>query len=863
MNRIDFKHLVKKLNPFSTSALEGAVGLCMTSTHYEITLAHFLLKLLEQPDGQIGLLLAAQNLDIAAFRLNIIRELSDLSKGNLQRPSFASNLFEVLEMAWLLASINLKLSKISSGALLLALIQYARTHHYHYLECLAELNLDTLEKEFFTFTQTSCEHAVESDTKVDDLPESSLSKFCEDLTQKAKAHQLDPVYGREDEIRQMIDVLSRRRKNNPILVGEAGVGKTALAEGLALKIILGEVPEQLKKVRLLTLDLGALEAGAGVRGEYEQRIKNILQEIKSSSTSIILFIDEAHLMMGANAQDAANLLKPALARGEIRVIAATTWSEYKKYIEKDPALTRRFQLLKVAAPDITQTLMILRGLRQQYEEAHQVVIRDDALVKISELSTRYIPDRQQPDKAIDLLDTAAARIKVNLVARPQALELLSLQMASLKREEAGLLRDLTHGVSVERVRLTEIEVELQDIDQRYKKLEQQWQKELKIIQEILAVRTAIARSTPHTKALTKLHLKHTRLNKKLTEQRQDAPLVFYEVDPDSVAQVVADWTRIPLGKVLRDEASDLLVLDTQLKKRIKGQDEALYLVSEQLKLAKSGLKDPRQPLGVFLLVGPSGVGKTETALTVADTLFGGDQSLITINMSEFQETHTISRLIGSPPGYIGYGEGGRLTEAVRKRPYSVILLDEVEKANLDVLNLFYQVFDKGSLTDGEGREVDFSQTVIFLTSNLATETIAELCARQADIALSAIIQEIRPALSHSFKPALLARLSIIPYKNLRTAELGEIASLKLAELAGRLLEQYKINLHYTEALLEHLAGNCFENEMGARNIDALIKMELMPALSKVILEAMLDKTMPEFIKITLNKDHKIVIKNHY
>lgn len=857
MIKMDFKQLVKKLNAYVTSMLESAVGLCMSEQHYEITLSHFLLKLLTQKDAEINLLLLTQNINPETLKLQLLRELSELPRGNTGKPIFAPNIFEVLEKAWLVASINFNFDEISSGVLLLSLIQYARTHHLsNYLMIFEATNLETLYKEFSKATHYSFETKTQS--QPNQLETTALNKFCEDLTLKAEQQKLDPVYGREHEIRQMIDVLSRRRKNNPILVGEAGVGKTALVEGLALKILQNEVPALLKKVRLLSLDLGSLEAGASVKGEFENRIKNILAEIKNSQVPIILFIDEAHLLIGAGGQghDAANLLKPALARGEIRAIAATTWSEYKKYIEKDPALTRRFQLIKVSEPDLKQTNMILRGLRQYYEAAHQVIIRDDALVTAVQLSTRYIPDRQQPDKAIDLLDTASARIKVNLVAKPSVLENLSLQIAALKQEEQGLLRDLDHGVMIDHLRMTDIKNTLKDLEGRHKKLTVQWQKELKLVEKILATRALLGKSDVQNKQLAKLN----QLKKRLIKIQADEPLVFYEVDPDSVAKVVSDWTHIPLGKVLRDEASNLLDLSTQLKKRIKGQDEALLQISEQLKMAKSGLKDPHQPMGVFLLVGPSGVGKTETALTVADTLFGGEESLITINMSEFQEQHTISRLIGSPPGYVGYGEGGLLTEAVRKRPYSVILLDEVEKASLDVLNLFYQVFDKGSLTDGEGREVDFSQSVIFLTSNLATQEICDLCSSDPNIGSDEILKQIRPILSRWFKPALLARLHVIPYKSLPSHELACIAKLKLQVLAARLLAQYKINLSFDDKLLTHISANCLETDMGARNIDALIKTLLMPDLSKLILEAMLNECMPEQISLSIDEAHQIVLQ---
>lgn len=844
MININFKQLVKKLNNYSTAALEGAAGLCMGEAHYEITLEHFFLKLLAHQEAEMHLLLSAQNFNGESLKMHLQRELSLLNKGNSGKPIFAQNIFEILEAAWLIASVNFNRSYISSGVLLLAWVQYTRKHAPQ--DFFAALNLEALYQNFLNITKTSIEADATTANIASDL--GALQKFCEDLTQKARANQLDPVYGREHEIRQMIDVLCRRRKNNPILIGEAGVGKTALAEGLALKIVAGQVPEQLKHVRLLTLNLGALEAGASVKGEFENRIKNILQEIESSATPIIIFIDEAHLLIGSGGHDAGNLLKPALARGQIRAIAATTWSEYKKYVEKDPALTRRFQLIKVKAFDEQQTLMILRGLRAHYEAAHGVVIRDDALQMAVKLSTRYIPDRQQPDKAIDLLDTAAARIKVNLVALPSDLEQMNLEIAALEREEAGLLRDQDFGVVIESLRLKEIKEALKRLARQHKKITQQWQKEMALIEKILALRGVDI----HSKQLPRLH-------QTLIDIQGNFPLMSYEVDPDCIAKVVSDWTHIPLGKMLRDESKSLLSFDVQLKERIKGQDQALESISEQLKMAKAGLKDPRQPMGVFLLVGPSGVGKTETALTIADTLFGGEDSLITINMSEFQEQHTISRLIGSPPGYVGYGEGGLLTEAVRKRPYSVILLDEVEKASLDVLNLFYQVFDKGVLTDGEGREVDFSQSVIFLTSNLASAEITDQCIRHPEMPMPELLAEIRPILSRWFKPALLARLAVIPYKNLTLPELMNIAELKLQHLAKRLFLQYKVSLEFGHDLLEHLAKSCTEVEMGARNIDTLIKALVMPNISKLILEAMVDGAMPRTMSLSLDKHAQLLV----
>jgi type VI secretion system protein VasG len=644
-------------------------------------------------------------------------------------------------------------------------------------------------------------------------------------------------------------------------VGEAGVGKTAVVEGLALRIVEGDVPDILKGVTILGLDMGLLQAGAGVKGEFENRLKSVINEIKASPKPIILFIDEAHTLIGAGGptggSDAANLLKPALARGELRTIAATTWSEYKKYFEKDAALARRFQLVKLEEPSVETAILILRGLKNKYEEAHGVVVRDDAIVAAAELSSRYISGRQLPDKAVDLLDTSAARVKILLTAKPDLIEDRERTIQALKREKKALERDQLHGLEIDPERPKELEEKIKTLNNEVATLQERWLKEKELAHRLIDLRKQFYvlknQSAPEEK---QAELKKTieEVSLELSALQKDGALIKTEVDPDVVAKVVSDWTGIPLGKVLRDEAKNILNLEENLKQRIKGQDEAIGIITQVIKSAKAGLKDPQQPLGVFLLVGPSGVGKTETGLAIADLLFGGDQYLVTINMSEFQESHTVSRLIGSPPGYVGFGEGGILTEAVRQRPYSVVLIDECEKAHIDVMNLFYQVFDKGMLSDGEGRVIDFKNTVLFLTSNLASDVITQLCATETRPPLETVINTIRPILSHHFKPALLARMTIVPFYTLDSKFIREIVVLKLDKLARRMAETHKIKLNSSPEVIDQIAKRCTEVETGARNIDHMMNGTILPQMSREILGRLSEGAMPSEVHLGMADD---------
>jgi type VI secretion system protein VasG len=851
MITVDVKSLLTRLNPYCTRALEASAGLCVARTHYEVAVEHLWARLLEDPQSDLQLIFRHFDLDAGRFQKAVEQNLEEFRTGNAGRPVFSPFLLEWIQEGWLMASVNLGEEKIRSGALLLAFLNKSgQFGSGRYVELVKAIGRETLQNQFWNIVKGSSEQS--SPAAAASAPEAlepgeggALSKFCTNFTTKAGAGEIDPVFGRDREIRQMIDILARRRKNNPIVVGEAGVGKTAVVEGLALRVVEGDVPEILRDVSVLGLDMGLLQAGAGVKGEFENRLKSVINEIKASPKPIILFIDEAHTLIGAGGtaggSDAANLLKPALARGELRTVAATTWSEYKKYFEKDAALARRFQPVKLDEPTVETSALILRGLKQKYEETHGVVVRDDAIVASAELSSRYISGRQLPDKAVDLLDTSAARVKINLSAKPGVLEDKERTIQALEREKRGLERDRLQGTVVDEERIRVLESDLDRHRKECGELSDRWLKEKELAERLLALRKkryelqqAGADAEQESETLAAMD----EVTRELELVRDGDPLIRIEVDPDIVAKVVSDWTGIPLGKVLRAEAQSVLNLEANLRERIKGQDEALKAICEGIKAAKAGLTDSHQPLGVFLFAGPSGVGKTETALAVADLLFGGERFVVTINMSEFQEQHTVSRLIGSPPGYVGYGEGGVLTEAVRQRPYSVVLLDETEKANLEVMNLFYQVFDKGTLSDGEGRVIDFRNTVIFLTSNLASDVITQLCSNGERPSVEVVMAAIRPILSHHFKPALLARMILVPFYTLPSEVLKEIVVLKLKRVAERLSERHKIKFSWTPAVLEQIASRCTEVETGARNVDHILRGTVLPQLSREILTRM-------------------------
>lgn len=866
MININLSSLIQRLHPIAKVALEDAAALAVSEKANEVQIEHYLLSLLERPNSDFDVLLSHFDCSENLLRQSVRSTLDTNAKGNGSKPVFSALLIEWLQESWLVSSLDLSETQIRSGALLLTLVSNPLRYGQHgYASILEAVNPDSLKRNFAELTSHSIEAQVATSEKTQAREDgSALSKFTTDFTGKARKGEIDPVFCRDQEIRQIVDILARRRKNNPIAVGEPGVGKTAVVEGLALKIVQGDVPDNLKGVELYGLDMGLLQAGASVKGEFEKRLNAVLDEVKNSPTPIILFIDEAHTLVGggnqAGGSDAANLLKPALARGEVKTIAATTWSEYKKYFEKDPALARRFQLVKLDEPSPEQAALIIRGLRPAYEKSHNVYVRDDAITAAAALSARYISGRQLPDKAIDVLDTACARVNISLNAIPASVETLQQELAAQQRELEALERDALQqtGDKHSLANIPDLKLAMETTKEELAEQEAQWHKEKEQIQEMIALRSRLhelvfgetneeelvadedSEQEQDVSPYAEMDEEAVRIAISACQEQLDAirsgnPLVHFEVGPDEVSHVISDWTGIPMGKMLQDEAETTLKLKESLTQSIKGQEYAIDALSEGIQTAKAGLGNPDAPTGVFLLVGPSGVGKTETARAIADQMFGGERFMTTINMSEFQEKHTVSRLIGSPPGYVGYGEGGMLTEAVRQRPYSVVLLDEVEKADPEVLNLFYQVFDKGTLNDGEGRTIDFKNTLIIMTSNLATHEIESLVHQSKDIDANIIAEAIRPTLNQHFKPALLARMSVLPFVPLSDEAMTDIIHHKLNKVSQRLQSHHKLSLSYEESLVEFVLGNCRLAETGARNIDAVINRQLLPQLSTQLL----------------------------
>ncbi|KPK95726.1 ATPase [bacterium SM23_31] len=870
MITVDMKGLLLRLNDYCTNQLQAAAGFSVSRTHYEINVEHFLAKLLEDTRTDIPLILQHFNMEIGKLQRYLEEVLEDYKTGNSGKPVFSPRLLELYQEAWLIASIDMGEKKIRSGAVLQAFLNKPNIFGSgRYIDLLKTISREKLAKEFWNLIKTSIESKTaekESEAGEKEPGEregSFLNRFCNDFTKKARDGGIDPVFGRDKEIRQIIDILARRRKNNPICVGEPGVGKTAVVEGLALRIIEGDIPEILQNVSLIELDMGLLEAGAGIKGEFENRLKGVISEVKASEKPIIMFIDEAHTLIGAGGSagggDAANLLKPALARGELRTVAATTWSEYKKYFEKDPALARRFQPVKLDEPTVEDTTLILRGIKENYEKSHKVIIRDDAIITASELSDRYVTGRFLPDKAIDLLDTSCARIKINLATKPASLEDKERTVQALEREKKGMERDKTNGVEIDEERYKEIDKLIKAATAEGNKIKERWLKEKEAAEKVIEIRQ-LTNAEKDEKKKNELKKQLKDAGKVLTAIQGNDPLIHIEVDPDTVAQVVSDWTGIPAGKVLKEEAQTIINLADKIKERIKGQDCAIDAIVEVIKAAKAGIKNPNQPLGVFLLAGPSGVGKTETGLTIADLLFGSDKNEVTINMSEFQESHSVSRLVGSPPGYVGYGEGGLLTEAIRQKPYSVVLIDEVEKAHLDVMNLFYQVFDKGTLTDSEGKEINFRNTIVMLTSNLASDVIQEMTSGDEHPPMDAVVSGIRPILSAHFKPALLARMTVIPFYNLDKSAMKRIVELKLKKVQDTLMNYNSMKMNYLPAVVDQITNRCTEVETGARNIEYILNANILPRLAQNILSHMTKGDMPSQVDLGVDKKGEFTIK---
>ena len=852
MIRIELPTLISKLNEQSKLALEQAASLCIERQHPEVTYEHFLHVLLENPLSDVRLIAKQANLDVDAIKHAISASYAREQVLDTY-PAFSPLLVELLQEAWLLSTTELNQNQLRSGVIFLAALMRAdRYLPLNLIRIFDSINKESLKKGFDTLLQDSAESMVDKNKSgskrvmpLDSASFSPLHKYCTNITEQARNGELDPVLCRENELNLMIDILCRRRKNNPIVVGDAGVGKSAMIEGLALRVASGNVPIQLQNVELCSLDLGLLQAGASVKGEFEKRLKGVIDAIKTSPKPIILFIDEAHTLIGSGNQeggsDAANLLKPALARGELSTVAATTWKEYKKYFEKDPALTRRFQLVKLEEPSIGQAVDILRGLNRVYEKAHNVLITDDALKAAAELSARYLSGRQLPDKAIDVLDTACARIAINITTPPKRLAQLETACHQRQLEIDMLKRAQYLGQVVDTHRLDELCNQEASDEAEKAELTQRWQEQKAVIGRIITLREQLLDDSGTQSEETQVERDELLIQLRAEYQTLDniphsERLMYPQVDAQQIAEVIADWTGVPVDQMNSDELHKITHLTSILSEVIKGQDTAIERVHHHLLTARADLRRPGRPKGAFLLVGPSGVGKTETVVQLAEQLYGGKQFLTTINMSEYQEKHTVSRLIGSPPGYVGYGEGGILTEAIRKMPYSVVLLDEVEKAHPEVLNLFYQAFDKGELADGEGRLIDCQNIVFFLTSNLGYQTIVDY-AQQPQL----LDEQLYPELAAFFKPALLARMEIIPYLPLNKEVLEQIVRGKLTRLEQLFKQRYSAEVVIKDSLIEEILNRATRSENGARMLEAIIEGQLLPPISLALLNKLADK----------------------
>ncbi len=900
---LNLKSLVGRLNDVSRNALEGAAGLCLSRTNYDVEIEHILAKLLERDDTDLHKIATHYEVNIDRLSKDVSTALDRLKSGNSRTPGLSDRIPRWIQDAWLLASVDFGTARVRSGHLVLAMLAndgFARIAREISKE-FSHISPEDLQTKWQEITADSAEErdamalgenagvsggspvatGVPGKTK-------SLDQYTEDLTAKAAAGKIDPVLGRDFEVRQIIDILTRRRQNNPILTGEAGVGKTAVVEGFALRISQGDVPEPLRNVAVRTLDLGLLQAGAGIKGEFENRLKSVIDEVKSSPQPIIMFIDEAHTMIGAGGaagqNDAANLLKPALARGELRTIAATTWAEYKKYFEKDAALARRFQVVKIEEPDEAKAIDMMRGIADKMEGHHNVRILDEAIVECVKLSNRYITGRQLPDKSVSVLDTACAKVAIGQGATPASVEDATRRIQNLTSEIDALEREQVTGAEHDE-RLADRKTKREETEAALAKLNEQWAKEKELTDQIRTIRTKLemtrhegkladlaaasaAAPTPAesaaaaeadasvgddisgtaaapaqetTKPVDTEFLKGElkRLNAELKEVQGEDPLMQPVVNGQSVAEVISGWTGIPIGKMVADEIHSVLNLHQTLGERVLGQDHALEAITQRIRTSRAGLTDPKRPIGVFLLVGTSGVGKTETALALAESLYGGERNLISINMSEYQEAHTVSSLKGSPPGYVGYGEGGVLTEAVRRKPYSVVLLDEVEKAHPDVMELFFQVFDKGVLEDGEGREIDFKNCIILLTSNIGTDTIMKLCADpDTKPDPEGLVEAIKPELNKAFKPALLGRMVTVPFYPISDDILRLIIRLQLGKIKNRIMDNHGAQFSYDDAVIETIAKRCTDVDSGARNVYNILTGTMLPDMSGEVLSRM-------------------------
>ncbi len=864
----NLKSLIGKLNNTCRGALESAAGLCMSQTHYEVDIEHFLIKLLDLSNTDLEKILRYFEINQDHLIADLTRSIEGFKTGNARTPALSPRIPDMIKNSWMIASIDFQAANVRSGHIILSLLSNDQTARMliSSADAFKKISVETLEDSLLDIVSGSAEDSEAAKTG---LPSAvagearpagtkALDQYTVNLTQMAKSGKIDPVLGRDFEIRQMVDILIRRRQNNPILTGEAGVGKTAVVEGFALRIVEGDVPPALRDVTIHTLDMGLLQAGAGIKGEFENRLKSVINEVKASPVPIILFIDEAHTLIGAGghgAGDAANLLKPALARGELRTIAATTWAEYKKYFEKDAAMARRFQVVKVEEPDEEKALIMMRAIGPFLEKHHHVMITDDALADTVSLSHRYISGRQLPDKAVSVLDTACARVAIGLTTSPPPIEEATRHIADIEREVKTLERETLMGRDHAK-RLEVLEKEKQEAQFRLDDLNKKWENEMEIAAKIVDIRQEIRdlyEKEPESEDFSEKQETLKRLESELSEKQGDTPLVQVDVDSQTVSEVISGWTGIPTGRMQADEIDTVLHMEDLLRERIIGQDHALAAIGQMIQTSHAGIEDPSKPTAVFLFVGPSGVGKTETALALSDLLYGGEQNVITINMSEYQEAHTVSSLKGSPPGYVGYGEGGVLTEAVRRRPYSVVLLDEIEKAHTDVTELFYQVFDKGRMEDGEGRLIDFKNTLIILTSNLGTEMIMNVCADEETMPdATNLAQMLGPELQKHFKPAFLGRTKVVPYFPITDENMRLIVKLKLDRIVKRMQENRNIVFEYGDELIESIGSRCTEVDSGARNVDHILTNTLLPEMSREILTRMANNEQIKQVKVAID-----------
>jgi len=868
--RIELPVLMEKLNPLCKHSMEEAAAFCVSQEGAEITVSHLIYAILDTPYSDLRIILDQAQLDHLELKNKLGANLAASKQNTMGTyPSFSPLLIELLQDAWLLACTEYQHDKLRGGVLFLSVLlnasRYLSTDVQGYLSA---INRESLRNNFDQLTIKSVEApkgnngTANAAGNMAQQQTTLLEKYTSNITQMARENKLDPVLCRDDEISLMIDILSRRRKNNPIVVGDAGVGKSAVIEGLAQKIIAKDVPSKLQEVEILSLDLGALQAGAAVKGEFEKRLKGVIEEVKNSAVGIILFIDEAHTLIGAGNQegggDAANLLKPALARGELRTIAATTWKEYKKYFEKDPALSRRFQLVKLDEPSIAEAIHIMRGLSGVYESAHDVLITDDALKGAAELSARYISGRQLPDKAIDVLDTACARVAINLSSRPREISRIEGEMQQHRMEIERLIHQRKLGVTTDQARIEELQGKNEILLDKANELTAAWVEQQGIVSQMIALRKQLASDSAQQSSIEgvvteisstqELAEQLAQLSEKLAQLQENYVLVNALVNCQQIASVIGDWTGVPINQMSTDQLSTITQLPKLLAQHIKGQDMGLEKIHRHLLTARADLRKTGRPQGAFLLVGPSGVGKTETVIQLTQLLYGGKQFITTINMSEYQEKHTVSRLIGSPPGYVGFGEGGVLTEAIRQKPYSVVLLDEVEKAHPEVLNLFYQAFDKGELADGEGRLIDCQNVMFFMTSNLGYQTIVDYVDNRDELD-----DALYPELANFFKPALLARMEIVPYMPLQDDVLESIVSAKIAALSSLLAQRYKAQVDIDEQVISLICAKTNRSENGARMIESVIDGQLLPPLSMQILERLAASEEIANISLSVNQ----------